>query len=95
MAQEELDANVLESLAAKIDGLDLSAQEGSVIKAVLARATRADAQVQGFGGVFEIETTFKLTGDSRLTHNAVGWGHALGFQIHTSADRFIGETEKN
>ncbi len=95
MAAEEIDANVLENLAAKVDGLDLTDKETAVLNNVLARATSVDPEVEGFGVVFEVETTFKFTQEMELTGKATSWGRAMGFQIHTNPGRYIGETEKH
>ncbi len=93
MATQEIDANVLESLAAKVDGLDLTDQEHNVLNTVLKRAASVDPEVEGFGVVFEVETTFKGT-DEEL-QGAVKWGRAMGFHIHVNPNRYIGETEKH
>ena len=96
MASEAIDATVLESLAAKIDGLDLTAQEEAVLTSVLARAAAREADVQGFGVVFEVETTVRASNEEvQLSAPAARWGRALGFHIHVNPGRYIGETEKN
>ena len=95
MAAEEIDANVLENLAAKVDGLDLTDQEYAVLNTVLERAASVDSEVEGFGVVYEVETTFNFTQEMELTGKAARWGRAMGFHIHVNPNRYIGETEKN
>lgn len=100
MATEEIDANVLEGFAAKIDALDLTEQEGVVLRTVLARASSfdgdLDSDVAGFGGFGPVATTFTGSDEElSLTAAAAGWGRAMGFHLSIDPNRFIGETEKN
>lgn len=45
----ESPASVLESLAAKIQGLDLSDAEAGALHAILTRAAASETEVEGFG----------------------------------------------
>ena len=49
----------LEGLAAKIGALDLTGEEKEVLGALLERAGAASPEVEGYGVVFEVETTFR------------------------------------
>lgn len=95
MGPEETASNsVLNELGAKLDSLDLTTPERAALDAILARAEEADAEVEGFGVVFEVETTFKGTDEElQLTDVGQRMGRALGFDIRMNP--YIGETEKN
>lgn len=96
MGPHEVDAGVLESLADKLDGLDLTAEEDLVLNQVLARAANAHAEVEGFGVVYAAETSFPgLDAGATLSDRAARLGRAMGFHIHVNPHHYIGETEKN
>lgn len=92
MSEIEITADALNSLGAKLEGLDLTETERAALDAVLARAEGADAEVEGYGVVFEVETTFKGT-DEELQAVGRRIARSMGFHIHVNP--YIGETEKN
>ncbi|NND76036.1 MAG: hypothetical protein HKN44_13620 [Ilumatobacter sp.] len=50
------------SLATKLGGLALTDEERQVLDALLDRAAEADVDVEGYGVVFEVETTVVKSG---------------------------------
>ncbi len=56
---EAITREAVAALAEKLDGLDLSDAEGAALDALMARAADAEAEVEGFGVVFEVEVTYK------------------------------------
>ena len=56
---EVITKETVAALAEKLDGLDLSEAEGAALDALIARAADAEAEVEGFGVVFEVEVTYK------------------------------------
>ena len=55
----EISEATANSLATKLEGLELSDEEHAALDALLERAAAADDGVEGFGVVFEVETTFR------------------------------------
>jgi hypothetical protein len=89
-----VDNLVLNGLGRKLESLDLTPPEKAALDAVFERAANFTPEVEGFGVVYEIETTFKGSDEElQLTGAGQRLGRALGFHIHVNP--FIGETEKN
>lgn len=88
MDQIEVTDEVLAGLAAKLKGLELSEEEQAVLGTILSTSAASQAEVQGYGVVFEVETTFKGTDEElqALLRRASGkrvWTdmRPLGFNI--------------
>lgn len=70
----DIDANTLNSLAEKIDSLDLSEAEQSVMDQLLERAAAYEPEVEGFG----LTTSYTgLVSGADLTATAFNFGTAL------------------
>lgn len=61
MGEIEVTDEVLAGLASKLKGLDLSDDERAVLGTIVSTAAASQAEVEGYGVVFEVETTFKGT----------------------------------
>lgn len=59
MSEEAVTAETVEGLAAKLETLDLTSNEAKLLGAILDRAADADADVEGYGVVYEIEVKVK------------------------------------
>ena len=71
----EIDAGVLNSLAEKLDALDLSDAEQAVLDQLIARAEAYEPEVEGFGFSAASYTSFKSGAD--LSKTAFQLGSAL------------------
>jgi hypothetical protein len=70
----EIDANALNSLAEKIESLDLTESEQAVIDGLLERAAAYEPEVEGFG----LTTNYSgLTSGADLSATAFKFGSAL------------------
>ncbi len=80
MSDDAISHEAVATLAAKLQGLELTAEERDVLHAVVGRAVGADGDVEGFGVVFEIETTVVGSGQPRLkdTFEKEEWMYAVG-----------------
>ena len=81
MADIEITSDTINSLAAKAEALELTTEERAVLDRVLERAAEAEAEVEGFGVVYEIEVKFKGTDEELQAVAARKWGRALGFGL--------------
>lgn len=59
MGEGAIDPGALPGLAAKLHGLDLSDDERRLLDVLLDRAAAFEPEVEGYGVVFEVETTVK------------------------------------
>ncbi len=56
---EAITKETVAALAEKLDGLDLTEAERAALDGLMARAANVEAEVEGFGVVYEIEVTYK------------------------------------
>ncbi len=57
MTDDAINPETVAGLAAKLDDLDLTEAEREALDTILDRAADSDTDVEGFGVVFEVETT--------------------------------------
>ena len=67
-------ASTLEGLAAKLHSLELTEAEQGALGTILQRAASVDAEVEGFGVVFEVETTFQQPPDIKELQQKLAFG---------------------
>ena len=56
---DEINSESITGLAQKLDGLDLTEGERKTLEIMLMRAAESAAEVEGFGVVFQVETTYR------------------------------------
>jgi len=59
MGEQTIKPEAVAGLAEKLAGLELTADERGALDVMLERAADAGAEVEGYGVVFEVETTVK------------------------------------
>jgi hypothetical protein len=73
----EVSADLLESLAAKIDALDLSDEEQAVLDSIFERAETGGEEVEGFA--FSTTAYTGFVSGAELSSTALKLGGGLGF----------------
>lgn len=88
----EVDAKVLNGLGAKLDALELTAEESATLDTILRRAEQCeDAEVEGHGLLTDDGTLVLFKGsDEELQATRLGsqLGRSLGFNIGMPPSRF-------
>lgn len=79
MGDDAIDSEAVAGLAEKLAGLDLTAGERDALEAILDRAADGGDDVEGYGVVFEVETTLKSEAPTGVrSADQQEWVHKVG-----------------